>query len=816
MFSAGAAIGCLTLLFPHGDTNDLVFLGCAVVAVAVSAFVFVRAERIPEWQLHAALAGGTLILTVAVAEIGVNAGYSIMYAWTALYAFYFFSLRAAIAHLAFVGVCFGAVLIDDGTSNGIVRWIITIGTPATIGLLIQSLLGRLSEEARRTGESESRTRGILQSAQDAFVATDRDGRIITWNTAAERLFGWRATEALGRDIVDLICSPEGRLPHRERRRQLLLTDRPVADLRHELELVRRDGTRFPAEKAITRVGLHEETVMASFIRDLSDQRRREEERVELLREQAARAEAERIAEMVAGMQLLVDAALAHNTLDGMLADLLPRVRGVLQADEVTLLLSEDDGTLVVRGSTSPELAAGEVRVAPGEGFAGAAAAQRRPLLKHDPEPGDPTLPGEGVSSAIGVPLLAGGAVTGVIQVSAYGTRRFHDEDLGLLRLAADRVALAIDHARLFEREHKIAETLQRSLLPERLPQLPGLTAAARYLPAAAEAEVGGDWYDVIPIPGGSIGLVMGDVAGKGLAAASMVGRLRSALRAYALEGHDPSTVVERLNRLVWTELEESQMATLLYAVFDPVDSRLAWVNAGHPPPVVTDEHGGARLLSGAGAVPLGVMPFPTYPSDSVELDQGATVVLYTDGLVERPGAHLDEGLNRLLEVAAEAAGDPGTLCDHVVRRLVPTGATSDDVAILALRNTPVSDRFNVELPSEPESLAALRSLLRRWLKTAATADRDIAEITMACGEAATNAIEHAGAGTQGRFEVEGRLRKGEVEIVVRDFGSWRPHREDDQGRGLSLMHALMDGVDVTPSPEGTEVHMRRALERQAA
>ena len=163
----------------------------------------------------------------------------------------------------------------------------------------------------------------------------------------------------------------------------------------------------------------------------------------------------------------------------------------------------------------------------------------------------------------------------MIEVGAAPPRRFTQEELRLLELAADRVALAIDHARVFEREHKIAETLQRSLLPERLPGIPGIGVAARYLPAATEAEVGGDWYDVIPIPGGSVGLVMGDVAGKGLAAASMVGRLRSALRAYALEGHDPAIVVERLNRLVFTELEESQMATLLYLVFDPADGSRA-------------------------------------------------------------------------------------------------------------------------------------------------------------------------------------------------------------------------------------------------
>ncbi len=135
--------------------------------------------------------------------------------------------------------------------------------------------------------------------------------------------------------------------------------------------------------------------------------------------------------------------------------------------------------------------------------------------------------------------MAGGEVTGVLKVGVPEPRRFSEDDLLVLSLAADRVALAIDHLRVYEREHKIAETLQRSLLPDRLPPLPGLDVAARYQPAASESEVGGDWYDVIAMPGGRVGLVMGDVAGKGLAAASMVGRLRSAMRAYALEGHPP-------------------------------------------------------------------------------------------------------------------------------------------------------------------------------------------------------------------------------------------------------------------------------------
>ena len=222
---------------------------------------------------------------------------------------------------------------------------------------------------------------------------------------------------------------------------------------------------------------------------------------------------------------------------------------------------------------------------------------------------------------IGVPLLAENEVIGVL-VAGGRAAAFSRDDLALLRLAADRVGLAIQHARLYEREHRIAVTLQRSLLPDRLPQPPGLDVAARYEPAAAEAEVGGDWYDVIPMPGGSVGLVMSDVAGKGLKAASMVGRLRSAC-AYALEGHDTGRVVEQLNRLVWADSLKGQMATLLFVVVDPNESRMHWVNAGHPAPLLVADEGVPQFLERGGSVPLGVLPFPTYEPRTVPMHPAA-------------------------------------------------------------------------------------------------------------------------------------------------------------------------------------------------
>jgi anti-sigma regulatory factor (Ser/Thr protein kinase) len=222
-------------------------------------------------------------------------------------------------------------------------------------------------------------------------------------------------------------------------------------------------------------------------------------------------------------------------------------------------------------------------------------------------------------------------------------------------------------------------------------------------------------------------------------------------------------------------------------------------------------NGRPKFLEGGTSVPLGVMPFPSYEEMSAALAPGSTLVLYTDGLVEVPGAHIDEGLSRLADQLPGAPEEPEALCNYLLRRLVPARGAPDDVALLTLRNVPLGDQFSFEFPNEPEALASMRALLRRWLRNGGGGEQEVAEITTACGEAATNAIEHAGPGGANRFEVSGRMKGCEVEIRIRDFGAWRTPREGDQGRGLSLMRALMDTVHVTPTSEGTTVRLQRTL-----
>src|SRR5918997_173166 len=245
----------------------------------------------------------------------------------------------------------------------------------------------------------------------------------------------------------------------------------------------------------------------------------------------------------------------------------------------------------------------------------------------------------------------------------------------------------------------------------------------------------------------------------------------------------------------------------------PAAGGVRWVNAGHPPPLMI-RGGEAEFLRGEASVPLGVLPFPTYTEVSASMEPGSALLLYTDGLVERPGEHIDDGLAQLSAcVRRGPAADPQALLDHVLAALVPARGAPDDVALLTIRNLPVPDHFSAEFPAEPESLAPIRSMLRRWLSHAGADELEIAEITTACGEAATNAIEHAGTGNGTGFAVSGRRQGDEIEIEVRDHGSWRRERVDDHGRGIDLMRTLMDSVAVEPGPDGTRVSLRRRLGR---
>jgi PAS domain S-box-containing protein len=233
LFTAGAGLGLVTLAFPHDeDVKDLQLVLLAGVAVAIAGVVYIQAERIRGWQLHLALGLGTLILTFANYYVGQSSLYPLLYTWTALYAFYFFPLGTALAHVAFIGLCYAVLLVSQEPASPVVRWLVAVGTPVVAGLLISRLLERIGvaaghadERERALRQSEARTRLVLDTAPDAFITLDRDGIITTWNVAAEQMFGWSAIEAIGKPMRGLIIPPEFRERHDERREAIVADPR---------------------------------------------------------------------------------------------------------------------------------------------------------------------------------------------------------------------------------------------------------------------------------------------------------------------------------------------------------------------------------------------------------------------------------------------------------------------------------------------------------------------------------------------------------------------------------------------------------------
>jgi serine phosphatase RsbU (regulator of sigma subunit) len=296
---------------------------------------------------------------------------------------------------------------------------------------------------------------------------------------------------------------------------------------------------------------------------------------------------------------------------------------------------------------------------------------------------NPILLQKGIRSLAGVPLLAQGAVIGVLHVGTLQNRVFTADEAALLQLAADRAAMAVQSLRSGE-DHAAAVALQRSLVPSALPAVRGAEAAARYVPGSGH--VGGDWYDMFTLPSGELGMVVGDVAGSGLGAAVIMGRIRSALRAYALEFPGPADVLGKLDRKMQYFEEGDVMATVSYAVLDPDSGQLAISSAGHLPPVIAAPGRRGDMAQIAVDPPIGVADAPRRHVATLALVPGAVLCLFTDGLVERRGEPIDDGLTRLCQTVTP--GPPDGVCVSVMRALVGRQYPGDDIALLVLRWLP--------------------------------------------------------------------------------------------------------------------------------
>jgi serine phosphatase RsbU (regulator of sigma subunit)/anti-sigma regulatory factor (Ser/Thr protein kinase) len=515
------------------------------------------------------------------------------------------------------------------------------------------------------------------------------------------------------------------------------------------------------------------------------------------------------------IQQITDSALAYMSLEEMLSELLDRVRGGLEADTAAvLLLDEDRDVLVARAARGLEEEVRQgVRVPVARGFAGRVAAQRRPVVIEDlsrAEVVNPILRQKGIRSLLGVPVQVEGRLIGVLHVGTLVHRAFDDDDIALLQLAADRAAIAIDRAQLTE-QRAVTEIMQRTLLPDALPQVPGVRFSAKYLPAGSGVRIGGDWYDVLQLANGRLALVIGDVVGRGVLAASVMSEIRTAVRAYLVEGHELAVVMALLNDML-VSMERRCSATAAIVELDLERGELQAVSAGHLPGLLVGPDGAPALLECRGGPPLGVMTGIEYPIARFQFDAGSALLLYTDGLVERRGESIDEGLRRLAEAGRlAAAGEEASFADRVYRALVDETPLEDDVALLAIESLALGSSFQMTLDTRPAVLAGLRSVIGRWLINAGGHADEVFGMALATSEAAANAIEHAYGVHDGTFTVRCETDGAQARVVVRDSGRWRETHPHGRGRGLELMRSLVDEVDVQRGDGGTTVTLVRRL-----
>lgn len=398
------------------------------------------------------------------------------------------------------------------------------------------------------------------------------------------------------------------------------------------------------------------------------------------------------------LEALTDTTLTRLDVDDLLLELLGRVREILDVDTAAvLILDADSEVLVARAARGIEDEVRQgVRVPLGTGFAGRIAATKQPVrLDHvdSTTVANPLLWEKGIKVMLGVPLLSGDDVFGVLHVGRLSNRPFGDDDINLLQVAAERIAGATQ-TRELAIERAATRLLERSLLPEKLPSCPGLAFAARYAPAE-ERTVGGDWYDLFMLPSGQLWIVVGDVAGHGVQAAVLMGRIRSALRAYALLDTSPAHVLDLVDRKV-QQFEMGTYATVACAVSPPPYETLTIALAGHPPPVVAVPGQPATFPNVEVSLPIGASrrssrATPTVvaaarPTTTITLAPGTVTAFYTDGLIERRGESIDVGLERLREITSPGA--PERVAADIMRHLVGHTITTDDIALVVMSRTP--------------------------------------------------------------------------------------------------------------------------------
>ncbi|MEZ0357393.1 SpoIIE family protein phosphatase [Mycobacterium sp. SA01] len=627
---------------------------------------------------------------------------------------------------------------------------------------------------------------LVESLQEAFFVCDEVGAVIEMNKAFTDILGY-GPEDLPYDPVhpwwpDAETQPEANA-------QIVDAFAAIPDQPHGSYTVpvnHRDGHRvwITANIAHAQDPATGRSVMVGTFRDVTAEHYSVQRQTALatLNQQLAQADA-------------VDDAL-HGALE--------QVRGQWSARRVLAAMFPGGG-----GATGPRSGHPDFAGDADEAQWAALAPEAREHIIELGSSGNLLTPDTSIAGSAGIALQHPRG-TLVIWIELPAERPFTPEDMTLLTVLSGRLGQGLQRVHQLDQQRETALALQHSILgPDDLPA----GFAVRYQPASHPLQVGGDWYDVIALDDSRIALVVGDCVGHDLSAATVMGQLRSACRALLLERSSPAAALAGLDRFA-ARLPGARSTTAFCAILNPATGELVYSSAGHPPPILVCPDGSTTLLEGGHSVALGIRPDRERPQTAVTLPPQATLLLYTDGLVERRRRSLDDGIEQAANlIRDDSALDLDPLADQIMTSLAPPGGYQDDVALLIYRHP---KPLEVTIPADPLHLAPARAALRDWL-TSAGIDHDQAQdVLVAAGEAVTNAIEHGyrhGAG--GTITLQATSEVDLLRLTISDAGSWKPKETGytHRGRGIQIMEALMEDVSILPDESGTVVRLSTRIRR---
>ena len=610
-----------------------------------------------------------------------------------------------------------------------------------------------------------------------------DGTVRTANATFLGWIGRGLDEVAGRGLSDLL-SVGGRIYWETHLSPLLHVEGRVEEVAVEL---RTSSGRMPVLLTAVREG----DVLRVAVGSARERSRYERELL------AARSAADRAAAQLRALQQTTAALSRSVGIDAVAAALLTASAEALGAASAALWLADPEGTLLLAAGSDDGVAL------PGSG-----------TVLHEPV-------ATAVDGRVVVPLHGTTRLQGVLSLAPNEAAAADPIDLELVTAVGQHAGLALDRAHLYEQSADVARELQHSLLAVDPPDDRRFAVATAYRPGVELLEVGGDWYDVfLPAPD-LLSVVVGDVVGRGLRAASAMGQLRSAVRAIAGADAGPGGLLSRLDRFV-EQVESASMATVAYAELDLRTGLVRYACAGHPPPLLLPADGPARLLWEGRSTPLGAFGGPEHRADAhLQLAPGDRLLLCTDGLFERRDRDLDAGLDLLTQVASGLGGVPlTTAVAELTRTLLLDEVVRDDVCVLML-SWP-GPHFDRELSADLTALSAVRRELGTWLTVSGTDQTTAQDVVLAASEAIANAAEHGSGGRSSEQVVVRAQREqrpdepDELVVSVRDGGRWRaPVPASDRGRGLMIIRALVDDVHIDDR-EGTTVVLRRRLNGEAS